>query len=248
MYYFAPGSGEKKNHFASLFSLEERGNLITSCRSWLLLSVAQRRAVSQWRESILVSELLSGGCRETVVSSCWGHPVSLCSMLAHPSSSSSKGGPGLAGRVEWRSWCFRENKYCFLVFITSACDYFSPFFFLQYLLTALWFPPGLAILFQTCVLDPLNSRESKAAGFALFLLSKREAIADISSWCLICINVLTFNSSVLFLVISLCCCAYAWGSCCHLSVSVLPLSIMFLSICMQEMFAVILVLEHKAMR
>lgn len=129
MYYFAPGSGEKKNHFASLFSLEERGNLITSCRSWLLLSVAQRRAVSQWRESILVSELLSGGCRETVVSSCWGHPVSLCSMLAHPSSSSSKGGPGLAGRVEWRSWCFRENKYCFLVFITSACDYFSPFFF-----------------------------------------------------------------------------------------------------------------------
>lgn len=137
------------------------------------LSVAQRRAVSQWRESILVSELLSGGCRETVVSSCWGHPVSLRSMLAHPSSSSSKGGPGLAGRVEWRSWCFRENKYCFLVFITSARDYFSPFCFLQYLLTALWFPPGLAILFQTCVLDPFKFKGIQGSRLCSVLTLKK---------------------------------------------------------------------------
>lgn len=58
------------------------------------------------------------------------------------------------------------------------------------------FPPPFAIPFWTCLLVPLNPRESRAS-FALSSLPKRKAIADVTSRCVICTNAPMFLSSLL---------------------------------------------------
>lgn len=151
-FFFAPGSGQNYS-FPSFFSLEESGNLMASCRSQLILWCSKEKGPGEGGVS-LVSEPLGRECRDTVVSSSWGHQV-----LAHSPSSPPKvvwvresGKASASVKIKYSA--FSYASYLLLHLLPPVFCLFSEFTDCPPI------PPGLAILFQTCQLDPLNPRET----------------------------------------------------------------------------------------